>query len=176
MFSLNKELFESQISPDLKYIIYENNETTLCIKEIPQKILGKKMERPPVLGLITKTNYRRSNKCVFIRSDFLLIDDEIYDIKTGIILEFGPNFKEYMPTSYLAEEEMFLVREFECTRTYKFHLNSFLIFRLWSFIACIFKEELLDPGLFLDIYDFVKPSYPKRFWYPIPELYKDLVK
>lgn len=167
MFSLDNNF---QLSLDLKYFIYENNETTLCIKEIPENNLTT-----PVLGLITKNKYRYS-KCAFIRSDFLFIDNEIYDIKTGIILdELKPKFR-HIPSSYFPQEEMFLVKEWQF---YKFHLNSFLIFRLWSFIAFLkveFQEELLDPQLFLDIYDFVKPAFPIRFWYPIPELFKNSVK
>lgn len=165
MFSL--DVFENQFSQDYKYFIQGTGEKDhLCVREIPREILGKKLEIQglipnPILGFISRKKFcaypRYRATCGFIRSDFLWINNEIYDIKTGFILDSIND----SPYSYLAQEEIFV---FRATGFYTCHLNYFLIFRLWSFIACIFKEDLLDPGLFLNIYDFVKP-YPRKSCY-----------
>lgn len=184
MFPIGIKNFQPIVSPDLKYEIQYHN-PDFSVREITEfeytsekeryffddddGIISARSNEHNIIGLINDAQISYSNNCIFIRSEFILFDGYpkmIYNLKSGNFLCFIPTYVKF--EKYLDEHELFLIRT-GLKMVYpsgfsKFHINNFSIFKLWSFIACIYsKFLLLDGSLFTEIMDFCEPKQPSLY-------------
>lgn len=186
MFPIGIKNFQPIVSPDLKYEIQYHN-PDFSVREITEfeyipdkdkyflydgKIISARSIEHNIIGLIDTENGpipESTQNCIFIRSEFILFDGypkTIYNLKSGSFLCFIPTYVKF--EKYLDEHELFLTRT-SLKMVYpsgfsKFHINNFSIFKLWSFIACIYsKFLLLDGSLFTEIMDFCEPKQPSLY-------------
>ena len=156
----NSQQFETIISPDWKYQIYSKN-GVFYMKELPRLNVKNKegfwKYREEIKKISVPFN---SRNCVFIRYDFILFDGHpkaIFDIETGVLIDWlGVNRKIH---KYDEGKEMFLIStkpELDCPYG-TFHINNFLIFKLWSLSCLLMDNYLLSSDLISIIYDFGKP-------------------
>jgi len=125
------------------------------------------MEGKKVIGVID--HFYLDKKFCFVRDTFILIDDYIFNIKNGKLIDYL-KFPKMDDCKWDSHKEIFHILYKEEYLYYKpFPLNNFIIFKFWSFISCFILEKylsdetLIDPSLFSDIYDFFKIPTLKNF-------------